>query len=172
MEFRIGDKVVYPNHGVGIIESVGKKSIAGRQEEFYTLKIASNNSTVLIPIGNVGQVGLRRLCSDKELRKLFQVLKEDFTEPTKDWKDRYKDNVEKMKTGSIFEVAVVLKTLYYLSFQKSLSFREKKMFDRARQLVISEVATVKGETFEKAENLVEDMLTNAYKRGGDRAGTA
>lgn len=172
MEFRIGDKVVYPNHGVGVIENVCKKSIAGRQEEFYTLKIASNNSTVLIPIGNVGQVGLRRLCSDKELRKLFQILREDFTEPTKDWKDRYKDNVEKMKTGSIFEVAVVLKTLYYLSFQKSLSFREKKMFDRARQLVISEVATVKDATFEKAENLVEDILTNAYKRGGARAGTA
>ncbi|MBI4446765.1 MAG: CarD family transcriptional regulator [Acidobacteria bacterium] len=170
MSFKIGDKVVYPNHGVGIIQQVCKHNIAGRQEEFYTLKIASNNSTVMIPIGNVDQVGLRRLCNEKQLKKLFQILKDNFSTPNPDWKDRYKDNVEKMKTGSIFDVAEVLKNLYFLSFQKSLSFREKKMFDRARQLVVSEIATVRGQTAEIVESRVDDLLMSAYRR--QRTGTA
>lgn len=164
MEFKVGEKVVYPNHGVGIIQNVCMRSIAGRQEEFYTLKIASNNSTVMIPIGNANHVGLRRLCSQKQLDQLLRVLKNDFKKPNPDWKDRYKDNVERMKSGSIFGVAEVLKNLYFLSFQKSLSFREKKMYDRARQLVVSEIATVRDEPLAEVEGLVEKILTLAYRR--------
>lgn len=170
MEYKVGDKVVYPNHGVGVIQEVCKRNIAGRQQEFYTLKIASNNSTVMIPIGNVNNVGLRRLCNAKQLERLFEILKDDFVEPNPDWKDRYKDNVEKMKTGSIFDVAEVLKNLYFLSFQKSLSFREKKMFDRAMQLVVSEIATVRNAPAGEVEGLVEKLLTSVYRR--IRAGTA
>jgi CarD family transcriptional regulator len=164
MDFKVGDKVIYPNQGVGIIQEVCKRSIAGRIQEFYFLRISSNNSTVMIPVGNVGQVGLRRLCSQQQLDQLFEILSHDFSEPDPDWKNRYKDNVEKMRTGSIFEVAEVLKNLYFLSFQKSLSFREKKMFDRARQLVISEIATVKGEPAEAVEITVDTLLTTAYQR--------
>ena len=170
MEFKVGDKVVYPNHGVGTIKEVCRRDIAGRQEEFYTLKIASNNSTVMIPTSNVNHVGLRKLCSQRQLSRLYEILKDGFEKPNPDWKDRYRDNVERMKTGSIFEVAEVLKNLYFLSFQKSLSFREKKMFDRARQLVISEIATVKNESISEVENLVEKLLTSGYHR--PRAGTA
>ena len=170
MQFKVGDKVVYPNHGVGIIQEVCKRDIAGSKEEFYTLKIASNNSTVMIPTCNVDQVGLRKLSNQKQLHHLYEVLKDGFTKPNPDWKDRYRDNVEKMKTGSIFEVAEVLKNLHFLSFQKSLSFREKKMFDRARQLVISEIATVKKESTSEVENVVEKLLTSSYRRA--RTGTA
>ena len=170
MQFKVGDKVVYPNHGVGIIQEVCRRSIAGTQEEFYTLKIASNNSTVMIPTCNVDHVGLRKLCNQKQLNRLYEVLKDGFAKPNPDWKDRYRDNVEKMKTGSIFEVAEVLKNLHFLSFQKSLSFREKKMFDRARQLVISEIATVKKESANEVENVVEKLLTSSYRRA--RTGTA
>ena len=170
MDFKVGDKVVYPNHGVGIIKDVCKRSIAGQHEEFYTLTIASNNSTVMIPVTNVDQVGLRKLCSTRQLKRLYEILEDDFAEPNPDWKDRYKDNVERMKTGSIFEVAGVLKNLYFLSFRKNLSFREKKMFDRARQLVISEIATVKNTSIDNVETLVEELLTSAYQRL--RTGTA
>ena len=170
MDFKVGDKVVYPNHGVGIIEDVRKRDIAGQLAEFYTLKIASNNSTVMIPVTNANQVGLRRLCSSRQLKRLCEILQGDFSEPNPDWKDRYKDNVERMKTGSIFEVAEVLKNLYFLSFRKSLSFRERKMFDRARELVISEIATVKKSSLSEIELLVEEFLTSAYQR--PRTGTA
>ena len=164
MKFKVGDKVIYPNQGVGVIEDVCKKQFAGRQEVFYELKIASNNSTVMIPVGNASHVGLRKLSSEKQLRTLFEILEKDFSEPERNWKSRYKDNVEKMRTGSIFEVAKVLKNLYFLSFQKSLSFREKKMFDRARQLIVSEIATVRREPVQTVEDIVEELLSSAYAR--------
>jgi CarD family transcriptional regulator len=167
MEFSVGDKVIYPNQGVGIIKDVCLRSIAGRQEQFYLLKITSNNSTVMIPVSNVDHVGLRRLSSDSQLERLFEVLHGDFSTPNPDWKNRYKDNLDKMRTGSIFEVAEVLKNLYFLSYQKSLSFREKKMFDRARQLIVSEIATVKGETLDQVEVEVDTILANAYHRPGN-----
>jgi len=169
MEFNVGDKVIYPNQGVGIIKDVCQRSIAGRLEQFYLLKITSNNSTVMIPVGNVDHVGLRRLCSNSQLDSLFKILQDVFSKPNPDWKNRYKDNLEKMRTGSVFEVAEVLKNLYFLSFQKSLSFREKKMFDRARQLIISEIATVKGEALEDVEQLVDVILAEAYNRSQSQA---
>ncbi len=100
------------------------------------------------------------------MAKLFRILKEDFAEHNPDWKNRYKDNVERMNSGSIFEVAEVLKNLFFLSFQKSLSFREKKMFDRARQLVVSEIATVKDQPLDKVEESVDELLTTTYERTG------
>ncbi len=109
------------------------------------------------------------LCSDSQLDSLFKILQDVFSKPNPDWKNRYKDNLEKMRTGSIFEVAEVLKNLYFLSFQKSLSFREKKMFDRARQLIISEIATVKGEAQEEIEQMVDLILAEAYTRSQSQA---
>ena len=158
MAFKIGDKVVYPNHGVGVIESISFKVIGGNREEFYTLRIESNNSVVLIPTANVNQVGLRSLCGKKDLDQLFQILQGGNGHHIADWKDRYKVNLEKMKSGSILEVAEVLKNLTHLSTQKSLSFREKKMLDRARQLVISEVATVKKWPLPRIETMVDESL--------------
>jgi CarD family transcriptional regulator len=168
MEFSVGDKVIYPNQGVGVIKDVCLRSIAGRQEQFYLLKITSNNSTVMIPVANVDHVGLRRLCSETQLERLFEVLRGDFSTPNPDWKNRYKDNLDKMRTGSIFEVAEVLKNLYFLSYQKALSFREKKMFDRARQLIVSEIATVKEEASDQIETQVDTILANAYDRSNSR----
>ena len=166
MEYKVGEKVIYPNQGVGIIEEICKKDIAGLQAEFFVLRIVSNNSTVMIPTDNVESVGIRRLCDRKQVTKLFKILKNDLAEHNPDWKNRYKDNVERMNSGSIFEVAKVLKNLFFLSFQKSLSFREKKMFDRARQLVVSEIATVKDQPQEKVEASVDEVLTLTYEKTG------
>ena len=164
MAFRVGDKVIYPNQGVGVIEEVSTHNIAGRDEEFYMLRLSASNSTVMVPVANVNNVGLRKLCSAKELETLFDILRGNFSEPDPDWKNRYKKNVEKMKTGSIFEVVKVLKNLYFLSFQKSLSFREKKMFDRAKQLVVTEIATVHDDPVDKVGSLVEELLLATYNR--------
>lgn len=164
MSFKVGDKVIYPNQGVGVIEEVCIKSIGGSSSEFYTVRLADSDSTVLVPVNNAENIGIRSLCSEKGVEGLFEILSDDFKEPDKDWKTRYKVNLEKMNTGEITEVARVLKNLFYLSFQKNLSFREKKMFDRSRQLVISEIATVKGQTFDETEEEVYLILNQAYRR--------
>ena len=164
MEFRVGEKVVYPNHGVGIIEQVTSRSINGVPEEFYMLRIHSNASLVMVPTANVKNVGLRRIIKKAEMDGLFKLLQKDFFEPESDWKGRYKDHSEKMRTGSIFQVAEVLKNLVYLSLKKSLSFREKRMLDRAKQLIISEIATVSGHNEKNVEDQIDRALTSAYER--------
>ncbi len=164
MQFKIGDKVIYPNQGVGVIQEVCQRKIGGQRQKFYLLKITSNNSRVMIPIANVDHVGLRRLCNEKQLESLFDILRDDYCELDQDWKNRYKENIEKMRTGSIFEVATVLRNLYFLSLRKALSFREKKMFDRARELVVSEIAMVRDKPAKEVEDLIETLLTSVYER--------
>jgi CarD family transcriptional regulator len=164
MDFRVGEKVVYPNHGVGIIEEVTSRAVNGIPEEFYMLRIHSNASLVMVPTTNVKSVGLRKIIKRSEVEGLFKLLEEDFFEPESDWKGRYKDHSEKMRTGSIFQVAEVLKNLVYLSYRKSLSFREKRMLDRARQLIVSEVATVRGLNEKNVEDQIDRALSQAYER--------
>jgi CarD family transcriptional regulator len=164
MVFNIGDKVIYPNQGVGVIEEVSTKVIGGESHEFYTVRLAANESTVMIPVTNAETVGIRTLSDDKQVDGLFDILESDFPEPDPDWKTRYKINLEKMNSGEVCEVAKVLRNLYYLSSRKSLSFREKKMFDRARHLVISEIATVRQQGFEETEKQVNEILDACYER--------
>ncbi len=165
MEFHVGDKVVYPNHGVGVIVKVTRRAVDGGQsEEFYLLKIHSNASLVMVPTANVKNVGLRKIIKRTDVEGLFKLLEEDFCEPESDWKGRYKDHSEKMRTGSIFQVAEVLRNLVYLSFKKSLSFREKRMLDRAKQLIVSEVATVRGLNEKSVEDQIDRTLAAAYER--------
>ena len=156
--FAIGDKVVYPNHGVGVIEQIDRRSISGKLEAFYHLKIAANNMMVMIPANNATDVGLRRLIKKAEVNKVLQHLKDTKIKNATDWKNRFKENSEKMRTGCIFEVADVLKSLSLLSVNRILSFREKKMLDRARQLIISELATVSDVPEDKAEKLIDGVL--------------
>ena len=162
MSFQVGDQVVYPNQGVCQIEDVCRRSIYGRQEEFFVLRTLDANSTVMIPVSNVDNVGLRPLCDSEDVKELFAILQSHNEEPDSDWKNRYKENVEKMKTGCIFKVGEVLQNLHFLSFQKPLSFREKKMYDRARQLIASEIATVRTRDLPQVEGELGEMLDKAY----------
>ena len=109
MEFRVGEKVVYPNHGVGIIEQVTSRQVNGIPEEFYMLRIHANASLVMVPTANVKSVGMRKISRKADCEGLFKLLGEDFFEPAADWKGRYKEHCDKMRTGSIFQVAEVLK---------------------------------------------------------------
>ncbi len=142
MTFQIGDKVIYPNHGLGIVERIEEKTILGTTCGFYHLRIAANDTTVLVPLANVDGVGLRRAIDDGEVDRLFKLLGDGKIDAQQNWKGRFKDNSEKMRTGSIYDVADVLKSLTLLSKSKSLSFREKRMLDRARFLIITEVSEV------------------------------
>ena len=164
MTFKVGDKVIYPNQGVGVIEDVSNRTIAGQDHQFYMVRIDANDSTVMVPVSNAANVGMRTLSDGDQVRRLFEILESDFNEPDPDWKSRYKVNLEKMNSGDVCEVAKVLRNLYFLSFRKSLSFREKKMFDRARHLVISEIATVKKQDIGETEVEVESILDSTYQK--------
>ena len=142
MGFKVGQKVVYPNHGIGTIEQIEQKQIGATALPFYTLRLAATNTLVLVPVTNATEVGLRKPITALECDTLFQTLSSDFATPPHDWKDRFKDFSEKMRTGNIFEVAEVLKHLNYLSHSKPLSFREQRMLERAHYLVVSELAAV------------------------------
>ena len=164
MGFKVGQKVVYPNHGIGTIEQIEQKQIGANLLPFYTLRLAANNSLVLVPVSNATEVGLRSPISSGECEMLFKVLADDFSFPANDWKDRFKDFSEKMRTGNIFEVAEVLKHLNYLSHNKPLSFREQRMLERSRYLVVSELAAVCRQPECNIEPRVDTALAQACTR--------
>ena len=158
--FQIGDKVVYPNHGVGVIEQISSRTIGPTVERFYLLKIKSSSLKVMVPFHNVDSVGLRRVVRNGEIQKILDYLTDGKCLNNADWKDRFKENSDRMRTGSLLEVAGVLKSLLILNRTKPLSFREKKMLERARYLLVSELSMAKN----VAENDVEDLLTKALSK--------
>ena len=162
MTFEVGDKVIYPNHGLGIVERIEDKTILGTTCGFYHLRIVANDTTVLVPVSNVDGVGLRRAISDDEVERLFGLLGDGKIDNHQNWKGRFKDNSDKMRSGSIYEVADVLKSLTFLAKSKSLSFREKRMLDRAKFLIISEVSEVMRETAVAIEGRVDNALERCF----------
>lgn len=162
MGFNVGDKVIYPNHGIGVVEAITKQVFDGSPLEFYKLRLQENNSTVNVPFGKVDEIGIRPLIRGLECDRLLKLLSENFTTPPSDWKDRFKEFSDKMRTGDIFSVAEILKHLTYLNQGKPLSFREKRMLERARFLVVSELAMVLNKSQDKATELVESALKKAY----------
>src|SRR5438874_11972087 len=158
--FQIGDKVVYPNHGVGIIEQISSRTIGASVERFYLLKIAASSLKVMVPFQNANTVGLRRVVRNGEVQKILEFLTDGKCENHADWKYRFKENSDKMRTGSLLEVAAVLKGLLLLNQSKPLSFREKKMLERARYLLVSELAMAKN----TEEVQIEEMLSKALAK--------
>jgi CarD family transcriptional regulator len=158
--FHIGDKVVYPNHGVGIIEQISSRTMGATVEKFYLLKIAASSLKVMVPFSNVGSVGMRPVVRNGEVEKIVDYLSSGECISAADWKDRFKENSDRMRTGSLSDVAAVLKSLLTLGQAKSLSFREKKMLERARYLLVSEIAISRN----CEESLIEEALTKALTK--------
>ena len=155
LNFHIGDKVVYPNHGVGIIEQIGSRTIGSNVERYYLLNIKASSLKVMVPCQNAANVGLRRVVRNGEVLRVLELLAVGENGTNGDWKDRFKENSERMRTGSLLEVAGVLKSLIALHQAKPLSFREKKMLERARYLLVSELALARN----CEETEVEELLT-------------
>src|SRR6267142_2652876 len=160
--FQVGDKVIYPNHGLGIVERIEEKTILGTTCGFYHLRIVANETTVLVPHANVDGVGLRRAITDEEVERLFNLLGDGKIDNHQNWKGRFKDNSDKMRSGSIYDVADVLKSLTFLAKSKSLLFREKRMLDRAKFLIISEISEVMRETAVAIEGRVDNALERCF----------
>ncbi|HET7207355.1 MAG TPA: CarD family transcriptional regulator [Terriglobales bacterium] len=162
--FHIGDKVVYPNHGVGVIEQISSRSIGPTVEKFYLLKIKASSLKVMVPFHNVNSVGLRRVVKNGEIQKILDFLTDGECLNNADWKDRFKENSEKMRTGSLLDVAAVLKGLLVLNQTKPLSFREKKMLERARYLLVSELAMAKNVEEPNIEQILSKALSKCNLR--------
>src|SRR5271155_238085 len=161
MEFKIGEKVVYPNHGVGVIEQISYGTLEGRTETYYMLRITSSSLKVMVPRSNADAVGLRPIIRNGETSKVLGYIEKGKFNSHHDWKHRFKENSERMRTGSLIEVAAVLKSLVALSRTKPLSFREKKMLERAKFLLVSELATARNTSAETMEDALIKSLAKA-----------
>jgi CarD family transcriptional regulator len=160
--FQVGDKVIYPNHGLGVVQGIETKTILGTTCGFYHLRMVANETTVLVPVNNVDGVGLRRAVSDDEIERLFGLLGDGKIDNHQNWKGRFKDNSDRMRTGSIYDVVEVLKSLTFLARSKNLSFREKRMLDRAKFLVVSEISEVSRENTPVVEEKVDRALERCF----------
>jgi len=161
MPFKVGEKVVYPNHGVGVIEQITFGTVNSQPENFYLVRILANSLKVTVPVSNAELVGLRRIMKASDVPKVLGALENGKVELHRDWKARFKQNSEKMRTGSPYEVAEVLKSLLALSRTKVLSFREKKMLELARHLLINELAIVRGVSEATAEHILRTALAKS-----------
>lgn len=173
MSFKVGDKVVYPNYGVTIVEKITMETHDGMTQEFYHLRLLPNNAQIMVPKINRELVGLRPLCGVNQIREVFSVLENGLIDTYKDWKGRYKQNLDKMRTGDLLEVSEVLKNLRLVSERKSLSFREKKMFEKARNFLVSEVAHVREiEEDQAAREIDQALMTGLARRQTQRKAAA
>jgi len=151
---------VYPAHGVGVIESIETQTIGGIDQKFYVMRILDNDMTIMIPTSNSDNVGLRSIISSKEVENVLDILMErDIKISSQTWNRRYRDYMDKIKTGSVFEVAAVLRDLYLLSDDKELSYGERKMMDTAKNLLIKEISLARNEDEEKVEEQVEKIFS-------------
>jgi len=158
--FAQGDMAVYPAHGVGIIEAIETQSIGGVDQTFYVMKILDNDMTIMIPTANCENVGLRSIISPKEVDKVLSILMErDIKISSQTWNRRYRDYMDKIKTGSVFEVAAVLRDLYLLSDDKELSYGERKMMDTAKSLLIKEISLARNEDEIEIEQQVAKIFS-------------
>jgi CarD family transcriptional regulator len=163
LDFKVGDKVVYPNHGVGVIEEVAKRAIGEIESRFYCLRILSTDSMVMVPIDNTATVGLRKILTRREISRVVKTLRDGEVTTYDDWKGRFQANSDKMRTGDIKAVAEVLKSLTMLNEIKPLSYRERKMLDRARFLLVSELAEAGGKTPEDVESQIDSALADCIE---------
>jgi CarD family transcriptional regulator len=157
--FKVGDKAVYPRGGVAEVIGIEELDIAGNRQRFYVLRLLQNNSKIRVPVGNANAVGLRQLISEQEIQEVFDILRERtiaFDKQT--WNRRYRGFMDKIKTGSIYDVAEVLRDLYRLKTDKQLSFGEKRMLDEARSLIVKEIAIARGQTEDDVKNEIEAIF--------------
>ena len=158
MEFKIGDKVVYPSQGVSVVESITDEELAGTMMNCYTLRLLSTDSKVVVPVVNSERVGLRPLCDKSAVSHALERISSGEADGAEDWKDRYRANLERIKTGNLDEIVDVLRCLAEVAGRKTLSFRERKMYDHARQLLVVEVSVVQDREIPEVEKEIDDAL--------------
>lgn len=158
--FNVGDKVVYPMHGAGIIEAIEEKEILGVIKKYYIMRIPIGDMKVMIPMNSVNDIGLREVVDDRAIEQVIGILKDDRTDMSANWNRRYRANLDKMKSGDIYEIADVVRNLMLRDQEKGLSTGERKMLDNAKQILISELVLAKelkqDEAFALLDNIISD----------------
>ncbi|WP_031517291.1 CarD family transcriptional regulator [Desulfofalx alkaliphila] len=156
--FKIGDKVVYPMHGAGIIEAIEEKEVLGEKRKYYILRLPVGDMKVMIPINHSGNTGLREVVDDNGVQRVMKILREETTAMSSNWNRRYRANLEKIKSGDIFEVAEVVRNLIKRDQEKGLSSGERKMLENARQILVSELVLAAELEEDKAVSMIEGAL--------------
>ncbi|MBQ9298073.1 MAG: CarD family transcriptional regulator [Clostridia bacterium] len=159
--FNVGDKIVYPMHGAGTIESIEEKDILGEKQSYYILKMPGEVK-VMVPTAKAEDIGVRSVIDKESASKVFKVLENDSTEMSMNWNKRYRDNMEKIKSGDIYEVADVVRNLSFKQKEKGLSTGEKKMLLNARQILVSELVLADQSSQDEVENLVDTKLSTSF----------
>ena len=159
--YNVGDKVVYPMHGAGVIDSIEEKEILGEKQSYYILKMPGEVK-VMVPIATAEQHGIRNVIDKTEAEKVINVLEQDETEMEKNWNKRYRDNMDKMKSGNIYEIADVVRNLSFKQKEKGLSTGEKKMLHNAKQILVSELVLAEHATQEEVEELVDKKINTSF----------
>lgn len=157
--FKVGDNAVYPAHGVTVVKRIEEKDVGGKKKKFYVLQVVDNQMTIMVPTDNAEAVGLREIISTKEVNKVFNILKQrDIKIDQTTWNRRYREYMEKIKTGSVYEIAEVLRNLFLLRHSKDLSFGERKMLDQAKHLLVKEISLAK----KSNEDIVEQEIQTIF----------
>ena len=167
--FSVGDKIVYPMHGAGTIDSIEEKDILGEKQSYYILKMPSDVK-VMIPTAKAEEVGVRNIIDKQSAEKVFKILGQDETEMDKNWNKRYRNNMDKMKSGDIYEVADVVRNLSFKQKEKGLSTGEKKMLNNAKQILVSELVLVENTTNAEMEKLVDNKIDFSFKENREHEG--
>ncbi|HKL12654.1 MAG TPA: CarD family transcriptional regulator [Halanaerobiales bacterium] len=158
--FEKGDKVVYPNHGAGTIVDVEVKEILGEEKKYYIMELPIGEMRVMIPVHKVEEIGIRDVIDEEEAENVFHLLKGEKSKMSQNWNRRYRANMEKLKTGDIYEVVEVVRNLTIRDMEKGLSTGEKKMLSNARKILISELVLAKGMSEEKVVEKIDNILEN------------
>jgi CarD family transcriptional regulator len=169
INYKVGDKVVYPHHGAGKVLKKERKEILGERREYLTIKILHNDMTVMVPSDSAGRAGLRRVIGEEEVARVLTVLRGDMSQMPKNWNRRFKHNRDKMKTGDVYELAEVVRNLGIRDFEKGLSTGEKQMFTRAKKILASELMYALDMEEKEAEEYLDSLLESTNE---DRAATA
>ncbi len=159
-QFKVGDKAVYPAQGVAEVVSIEERDIAGNRQRFYVLRILDTDRKIMVPVNNAQNVGLRPPISEEEIREIFSILKErTIAFDNQTWNRRYRGFMDKIKTGSVFDVAEVMRDLYRLKAEKSLSFGERRMLETARSLIVKEIAVSRRKSEERVQAEIERIFS-------------
>lgn len=156
--FRVGDRVVYPMHGAGTIEGIEQKEVLGKTHRYYVLNLPISDMKVMIPVDNSEEIGLRDVIDPEEVEQVLDVLRQECTPMSTNWNRRYRNNLEKIKTGDIFEVAEVVRNLTARDREKPLSSGERKMLDSAREILLSELILATDWDREQAIQIIDEIL--------------
>lgn len=156
--FNIGDKIVYPMHGAGVIVAIEEKEILGRKRKYYIMKMPIGDMKVMVPVDNVKEIGIREIIDDEEIEQVFEVLKGSKTKMPQNWNRRYRLNMDKIKSGDIYEIASVVRNLMIRDAEKRLSTGERKMLNSAKQMLVSELVLAKGIDRDQTEMLIDEAI--------------